>query len=67
VVYSKHPFGGAQHALRYLGQYTHRVAISNHRLITELPNCAAFMTQNRCPMMSPSESAWSVAHRIAGW
>jgi hypothetical protein len=26
VVYAKRPFGGAQHALRYLGQYTHRVA-----------------------------------------
>jgi putative transposase len=26
------PFGGAEHALRYLGCYTHRVAISNHRL-----------------------------------
>jgi predicted Zn-ribbon and HTH transcriptional regulator len=33
VVYSKRPFGGAQHALRCLGQYTHRVAISNHRLV----------------------------------
>jgi hypothetical protein len=33
VVYSKRPFGGAQQALRYLGQYTHRVAISNHRLV----------------------------------
>ena len=33
VVYSKRPFGGAHHALRYLGQYTHRVAISNHRLV----------------------------------
>jgi len=33
VVYAKRPFGGAQHALFYLGQYTHRVAISNHRLI----------------------------------
>jgi hypothetical protein len=32
VVYAKRPFGGAQHALRYLGGYTHRVAISNHRL-----------------------------------
>src|SRR5262249_21204802 len=31
VVYSKRPFGGAQHALRYLGQYTHRVAISNRQ------------------------------------
>jgi len=33
VVYSKRPFGGPQHALRYLGAYTHRVAISNHRLV----------------------------------
>jgi hypothetical protein len=32
VVYSKRPFGGAEHALRYLGGYTHRVAISNHPL-----------------------------------
>src|SRR5208283_2532921 len=34
VVYSKRPFGGADHALRYLGCYTHRVAISNHRLVS---------------------------------
>jgi hypothetical protein len=34
VVYAKRPFGGAHHALRYLGQYTHRVAISNHRLVS---------------------------------
>jgi hypothetical protein len=34
VVYSKRPFGGAEHALRYLGCYTHRVAISNHRLVS---------------------------------
>ena len=27
------PFGGPEHALRYLGNYTHRVAISNHRLV----------------------------------
>ena len=33
VVYAKPPFGGPGHALRYLGNYTHRVAISNHRLI----------------------------------
>src|SRR5664280_1296685 len=33
VVYSKRPFGGPEHALRYLGAYTHRVAISNSRLI----------------------------------
>ncbi len=33
-VYSKRPFGGAEHALSYLGHYTHRVAISNHRLVS---------------------------------
>jgi len=34
VVYAKRPFGGPEYVLRYLGRYTHRVAISNHRLIT---------------------------------
>src|SRR6266704_3240293 len=33
-VYSKRPFGSAEQALCYLGHYTHRVAISNHRLIS---------------------------------
>ncbi|CAD6563323.1 IS91 family transposase ISAzo26 [Paraburkholderia sabiae] len=33
VVYAKPPFGGAQHVLDYLGRYTHRVAISNNRLL----------------------------------
>ena len=33
VVYAKLRFGGRKHALRYLGNYTHRVAISNHRLV----------------------------------
>jgi hypothetical protein len=34
VVYSKPPFGGPEYVLRYLGRYTHRVAISNHRLVS---------------------------------
>jgi hypothetical protein len=33
VVYAKAPFGGPMQVLRYLGRYTHRVAISNHRLL----------------------------------
>lgn len=33
VVYCKPPFGGPEQVLRYLGAYTHRVAISNHRLV----------------------------------
>jgi len=31
-VYAKPPFGGPDHVLRYLGRYTHRMAISNHRI-----------------------------------
>jgi hypothetical protein len=33
VVYAKPPFGGPEHVLRYLARYTHRVAISNGRLL----------------------------------
>ena len=33
LVYAKPPFGGAEHVFKYLGRYTHRVAISNHRLL----------------------------------
>lgn len=33
VVYAKPPFGGPERVLEYLGRYTHRVAISNHRLL----------------------------------
>ena len=34
VVYAKPPFGGPQHVIGYLARYTHRLAISNHRLVT---------------------------------
>jgi putative transposase/transposase-like zinc-binding protein len=34
VVYSKPPFGGPEHVLKYLARYTHRVAISNGRLLS---------------------------------
>jgi Putative transposase len=33
VVYVKPPFGGPEKVLDYLGRYTHRIAISNHRLL----------------------------------
>jgi hypothetical protein len=33
VVYAKRPFGGPRHVLHYLARYTHRVAISNHRIV----------------------------------
>jgi hypothetical protein len=34
VVYLKPPFGGPEYVVHYLGRYTHRVAISNHRLVS---------------------------------
>ena len=33
VVYAKRPFAGPEQVLAYLGRYTHRVAIINHRLV----------------------------------
>ena len=33
VVYAKRPFGGPKQVIRYLGRYTHKTAISNHRLL----------------------------------
>jgi hypothetical protein len=33
VVYSKEPFGGPDQVIEYLGRYTHKVAIGNHRLL----------------------------------
>jgi hypothetical protein len=32
--YLKRPFGGPDYVLHHLGRYTHRVAISNHRLVS---------------------------------
>ncbi len=34
LVYAKAPFGGPERVLKYLARYTHRVAISNHRLVS---------------------------------
>ncbi|WP_372574890.1 IS91 family transposase [Ruegeria jejuensis] len=42
VVYAKPPFGGPEQVLAYLSRYTHRVAISNHRLVTADADTVAF-------------------------
>src|SRR6516165_8315216 len=42
IVYSKPPFGGPEYVLQYLGRYTHRVAISNHRLVAFANGQVAF-------------------------
>ena len=42
VVYAKQPFGGPEQVLAYLGRYTHRVAISNHRLVSMANGTVSF-------------------------
>jgi len=42
VVYSKPPFGGPEQVLAYLSRYTHRVAISNSRLVSADANTVTF-------------------------
>src|ERR1700693_5977459 len=42
VVYCKDPFAGPEQVLRYLSRYTHRVAISNRRLVSADDNSVAF-------------------------
>jgi len=41
-VYAKPPFGSAAHVLQYLARYTHRVAISNHRLVDVTDDTVSF-------------------------
>jgi hypothetical protein len=42
VVYAKPPFGSPAHVLHYLARYTHRVAISNHRLVAITDDTVSF-------------------------
>ena len=45
-VYSKRPFAGPEAVLAYLSRYTHRVAISNSRLITANEKCVTFKVKD---------------------
>ena len=45
VVYSKAPFAGPQQVFSYLGRYTHRIAISNHRLLSFDAEGVRFVTR----------------------
>ncbi len=42
LVYAKAPFGGHGKAIQHLGRYTHRVAISNHRLLSDTDGKVGF-------------------------
>jgi hypothetical protein len=45
VSYAKPPFAGPESVLRYLGQYTHRVGLSNHRLVSATADAVTFRTR----------------------
>ena len=56
VVYAKRPFGGPEQVYRYLGRYTHRVAIGNARLVTVDRDTVVFSTRgNETAALSPIE------------
>ncbi len=46
VVYAKPPFGGSEYVLQYLARYTHRVAISNHRIVNFADGNVTFRWKN---------------------
>ena len=46
MVYAKPPFGGPRQVLKYLARYTHRVAISNQRLVSLDDGCVTFRWKN---------------------
>jgi hypothetical protein len=46
IVYAKRPFGGPQQVVRYLGRYTHRVGISNQRLVSMDERDVTFRTKD---------------------
>ena len=56
LVYVKRPFGGAKRLFQYLGRYTHRVGLSNHRLVAVTPDAVTFRTKHgRTATLHPEE------------
>jgi Putative transposase/Transposase zinc-binding domain len=47
VVYAKAPFASPEHVLDYVGRYTHRVAIANHRILDVCDGWVRFAYRNR--------------------
>jgi hypothetical protein len=47
IVYAKRPFNGPEQVIDYIGRYTHRVAISNHRIVEVRDGQVRFTYRNR--------------------
>ncbi|NJO56362.1 MAG: IS91 family transposase [Rhodospirillales bacterium] len=55
-VYAKPPFGGPQEVYRYLGRYTHRVGLSNHRILDIKPDAITISTRGeKTATLEPEE------------
>jgi len=46
VIFAERPFGRSTHVLEYLGRYTHRVAISNSRIVSAAQGMVSFTTRD---------------------
>jgi hypothetical protein len=56
VVYAKRPFGGPEHVFQYLGRYTHRVGLSNRRLVSLNEGGVTFRTRgDQTATLAPDE------------
>jgi hypothetical protein len=55
VVYAKRPFGGPEQVFKYLGRYTHRVGISNQRLLSIDERGVCFATKNGRTLTLPPQ------------
>jgi hypothetical protein len=55
LVYVKPPFGGPEQVFRYLGRYTHRIAISNQRLVSLTDRGVTFRTKHGDTVTLPAE------------
>jgi hypothetical protein len=55
VVYAKRPFRRADHVLKYLGRYTHRVGIANSRLVSLVDGRVTFRTKKGVPITLPAD------------
>ena len=68
VVYAKEPFGGPEQVLKYLTGYTHRVALSNRRLVKLQDDRVTFTWKdyaNGCARTEMTLDAWEFVRRFA--
>jgi hypothetical protein len=57
ITYAKRPFAGPQHVLEYLGRYTHRIAISNNRILSIDNGKVVFTYRDRSDNNAPKTMA----------